>query len=282
MFGSLGALLTKGFNLGIDFKGGILMEIRNEPPLAIADLRVKLSGLGVGEVSLQTFDDDRDTLIRVQQPDSATTSAESVINVIKQNLPETTEYRRTEFVGPSVGHDLVKQGIMAVVLSIIVISIYIWFRFEWQFSVGAFAATLHDIIATLGFIALMQLEFNLATIAAILTIVGYSINDTVVIYDRIRVNMRRYKARSTEELCNQSLNETLTRTILTSFTTLLALIALFYFGGAAIHQFIAVMIFGIIMGTFSSLYVATPLLLVMRLRAADVALPENPLENKSS
>jgi preprotein translocase subunit SecF len=263
---SVGAFLTQGLNFGIDFRGGILMEIETEGPADIPALRRTLAGLNLGEVQIQEFGAPNDVLIRVQQQEGGEDAQLKAITIIKETLGEgVTEYRRTEFVGPTVGAELIKSAILAVVLALGGILIYIWFRFEWQFGVGAVIALSHDVITTVGLFAVTQLEFNLATVAAVLTIAGYSINDTVVIYDRVREELRRYKTMPIPELLNLAANRTLSRTFLTSMTTLIALLALSILGGPIIRDFSLAMIWGVIIGTYSSIFVAVPALLLLNL-----------------
>ena len=262
---SAGLFFGKGLNLGIDFLGGILIEIRTNGPADISDLRVQLDGLGLGEVSLQEFGSADDVLIRVQRQDGGDSAQQKAIDVVKAALGSTVvEYRRTEFVGPTVGAELKRVATWAVLAAIGAILLYIWLRFEWQFGIGAVVALGHDVITTIGLFSLLALEFNLATVAAVLTIAGYSINDTVVIYDRVRENLRRYKKLPLEELFNKSINETLSRTVMTSVTTLLALFALYVFGGAVIRGFAIALIWGVLIGTYSSIALAVPILLYIR------------------
>lgn len=263
---SIGVFLAQGLNFGIDFRGGILIEIKTEGPANIAELRDTVGGLGLGEVQVQEFGAPDDVLIRVQQQDGAEAEQLQAINILKDALgDQVSEYRRTEFVGPTVGAELISSAIWAVVLAIGAILIYIWFRFEWQFGVGAVVALTHDVVTTIGLFAVTQLEFNLATVAAILTIAGYSINDTVVIYDRVREELRRYKKLDMAALLNLAANRTLSRTFMTSVTTLIALIALAIFGGTIIRDFAYAMIWGVIIGTYSSVFVAVPVLLALNL-----------------
>ena len=236
-----------------------MIEVRTARPADIAAMRQGLSGLGLGEVSLQRFGADTDVLIRVQKQPGEDQSV--VIRKIQVELGDGVEYRRTEFVGPTVGEELKQAGFLAVVLSLLAIMAYIWFRFEWQFSVGAIVALMHDVLATIGLFALTGLEFNLATVAAVLTIAGYSINDTVVVYDRVRENLRRYKTKPMPELLDLSVNETLSRTVMTSVTTLLALLALAAFGGEVIRGFCIALMWGVVIGTYSSIFIAVPSLL---------------------
>jgi preprotein translocase subunit SecF len=266
---SIGAFLTQGLNLGIDFKGGILIEVETEGPANIQDLRQTLGGLGLGEVQVQEFGAPNDVLIRVQQQEGGEKAQQVAITAIKDAIgDQVTEYRRTESVGPTIGAELIKAAILAVSLALGAILIYIWFRFEWQFGVGAVMALSHDVISTIGLFAVTQLEFNLATVAAVLTIAGYSINDTVVIYDRVREELRRYKKLAIPDLLNLAANRTLSRTFLTSVTTLIALIALVILGGPIIRDFALAMIWGVVIGTYSSIFVAVPALLLLNLNRA--------------
>ncbi len=263
---SLGAFFVQGLNFGIDFRGGILIEIKTDGPANVGELRNTVGGLNLGEVQVQEFGAADDVLIRVQQQDGAEAEQLQAINIIKDALGNTVvEYRRTEFVGPTVGAELISSAIWAVLLAIGAILVYIWFRFEWQFGVGAVIALTHDVLTTIGLFAITQLEFNLATVAAILTIAGYSINDTVVIYDRVREELRRYKKLDMPALLNLAANRTLSRTFMTSVTTLIALVALAVFGGTIIRDFALAMIWGVVIGTFSSVFVAVPALLALNL-----------------
>ncbi len=263
---SLGAFFVQGLNFGIDFRGGILIEIKTDGPANVGELRNTVGGLNLGEVQVQEFGAADDVLIRVQQQDGAEAEQLQAINIIKDALGDAVvEYRRTEFVGPTVGAELISSAIWAVLLAIGAILVYIWFRFEWQFGVGAVIALTHDVLTTIGLFAITQLEFNLATVAAILTIAGYSINDTVVIYDRVREELRRYKKLDMPALLNLAANRTLSRTFMTSVTTLIALVALAVFGGTIIRDFALAMIWGVVIGTFSSVFVAVPALLALNL-----------------
>ncbi len=265
MLSSIGIFLTNGLNYGIDFKGGILIEIRTEQAADIVSMRSQLGGLGLGEVSLQEFGEETEVLIRIQKQDGDEKAQQIAVEAVKVALGEGIEYRRTEVVGPKVSDELFWDGLYAVGLAIFAILFYIWIRFEWQFGVGAVIALTHDVIATIGVFALLGLEFNLTTVAAILTIAGYSINDTVVLYDRVRENLRKYKTRPLDDLLNGSVNETLARTVMTSVTTLIALSALYFLGSAVIRDFSFAMIFGVIIGTYSSICLAVPALLHMDL-----------------
>jgi preprotein translocase subunit SecF len=247
----------KGLNFGIDFRGGILMEVRM--PGAAADLgamRATLGQLGLGEVALQEFGEPSDVLIRIERQEGGEEAQQAAVAAVRSALDQSfgadISYRRVEFVGPKVSGELFWAGAQAVIYSLIAILAYIWFRFEWQYGVGALAALAHDTITTVGIFALLGLEFNLSSVAALLTIVGYSLNDTVVIYDRVRENLRKYKALSLPDLIDRSINETLARTVMTSGTTLLALLALAIFGGPVIRGFTIAMIWGVLIGTYSS------------------------------
>ena len=259
------AFLVIGLNYGIDFRGGILVEIRTQGPADMADLRRRLTGLRLGEVQLQEFGAATDVLIRIERQHGAEKEQLAAVEVVKKELGDGVDYRRVEFVGPKVGGELIQAGIMAVLFALGAMLIYIWFRFEWQFGVGAVTALLHDVILTIGIFAVMGLEFNLSTVAAILTIAGYSINDTVVVYDRVRENLRKFKKMKLEDLLNLSINQTLSRTLITSVTTLLALLALFFFGGQVIKGFSFAMIWGVIVGTYSSIFIAVPMLIYIRI-----------------
>ena len=264
--GSLGLFLFKGLNYGIDFEGGILIEIRTAQAADMADLRRTVNGLGLGQVELQEFGEETDVLIRVERQPGDAKAQNVAVEKVKAALGSSVSFRRTEFVGPKVSSELVDAGVTAVLLALGAMLIYIWFRFEWQFGVGAVIALAHDVIMTIGIFALLSLEFNLSTVAAILTIAGYSINDTVVVYDRVRENLRKYKVLPLRDVINLSLNDTLSRTLLTSITTLIALFILFFFGGEVIKGFSFGMIWGVLVGTYSSIFIATPLLIYMNLR----------------
>lgn len=255
-------MFTKGLNFGIDFRGGTVMEIATPGPADIADMRSRLNKLGLGEVQLQRFGTDSNVLIRVgAQAAETAQQSQAGIDKIKAELGAGIEYRRIETVGPQVSGELVWSATTAVLVSIALMFAYIWFRFEWQFGLGAVLALAHDVLATIGVFSLMQFEFNLTTIAALLTIVGYSMNDTVVVFDRIRENLRKYKKMDLGDLIDLSINDTLSRTIMTSTTTLLALTSLYLFGGEVISSFTFAMIFGILIGTYSSIFVAAPVLI---------------------
>ncbi len=264
----------QGLNYGIDFAGGILIEVRatddkGQPkPADIAGMRKSLGALGLGEVSLQGFGQPSDVLIRVEKQTGEEAAQMAAIVKIRAALGKGYEYRRQEFVGPTVGAELIRDGAIATILALLAIMAYVWFRFEWQFGVAAVVALAHDVFLTIGLFSELQMEFNLATVAAILTIAGYSINDTVVVFDRVRENMRRYKKMPFPELMNRSVNDTLSRTLMTSLTTMLALLALYFFGGQVIRDFSIAMIWGIVVGTYSSICLAVPLLLLMNIKRA--------------
>ena len=264
------AVIFIGLNFGIDFKGGILLEVRTSSNIGIADIRNKITDLNIGEVSIQEFGVDSDYLIRVERQEGTDNAQQIAVEAIKSSLDkaftEDIEYRRLEYVGPTVSKDLVYDGVMAIVFAIIAMLAYIWFRFELPFALGAIVALLHDIVLTLGLFAILGLEFNLATVAAILLIIGYSMNDTVVIYDRIRENLRKFKKMDLNELLDKSINETLSRTINTTFTTILALGALYLFGGQIIADFAFAMLWGIIVGTYSSIFIASTILVYVNVR----------------
>nr|MBT6354251.1 protein translocase subunit SecF [Pelagibacteraceae bacterium] len=260
---SLIILLFKGLNLGIDFKGGTLIEVSTNES-SIGELRDILAP-NFNEVSLQEFGDENTVIIRLQNDNNQ----ESIKTVEKVKVlidDKVTEFRRSEFVGPTVSSELLWKGFQAVLFALFAILIYIWLRFEWQFGFGAVVALTHDVLFTLGVLSLFNIEFSLSTIAAVLTIAGYSINDTVVIFDRVRENLRKYKKLELIDLFNMSINNTLSRTVMTSITTLLALISLYIFGGEVIKPFALTMIIGVLIGTYSSIFIAVPTLLVFKFR----------------
>ncbi len=261
---SIFLLASRGLNWGIDFTGGVLMEIRTEEPADLAKLRPLFPANEFGEVTLQHFGDDREVMIRLELAEDEDQAA--LISKVKKRLADANikvEYRKIDYVGPTVGRELIQAGALALGLAVIAILLYIWFRFEWQFGVGAVIALIHDAIITMGFYALSGYEFGLASIAALLTILGYSINDSVVIFDRVREIRRKYKKMQLTDIINKSLNLNLTRTLLTSGTTLMALVALVLFGGEVIRGFAAAILFGVAIGTYSSIYVAVPILIYL-------------------
>jgi preprotein translocase subunit SecF len=263
IFVSIAMFVARDLNYGIDFQGGILIEVRVDKAGKLSQMRQQLTNLDLGEVSLQEFGAPTDILIRIQKQAGGEKAQQIAIDRVKRELGSGVKYRRTEFVGPKVSEELFFDGVTAVFLAIIGILLYIWFRFEWQFGVGAIVALCHDVLTTVGIFALTGIEFNLSTVAAILTIAGYSINDTVVVYDRVRENLRKYKTLSFFELLNNSVNETLSRTLMTSVTTLLALLSLYILGGEVIRGFSFAMIWGVLIGTYSSICLAVPLLLYL-------------------
>jgi preprotein translocase subunit SecF len=276
MVGSIGLFFVQGLNLGVDFRGGILMEVRTQGPADLGQLRDRLSGLGIGEVSLQEFGEPNDVLINIAKQSDDEDGQIEAIDAVKEALGTNVEIRRQEFVGPKIGDELKEAGFLATVLALTAIGFYIWFRFEWQFGVAALVALIHDVIATIGFYSLTQIEFNLATLAAVLTIAGYSINDTVVVFDRVRESLRRFKKMPIGEVLNRAINGTLSRTVLTSLTTLLALGALFFFGGEVIRGFTSGLIWGVMIGTYSSICLAVPLLTFLKMRRGGEADAEGP------
>jgi len=304
IIGSISLTATKGLNFGIDFTGGTVIEVRVPEPPVLGDLRTALNTLEIGAVSLQEFGEPTDLMIRIpEQPESEearkarleciaeapdvstcpVSPQQQAIDKIHAVLDSTfgdeaVDYRRTEFVGPQVGGELKKAGALAVLWSLIGILAYIWFRFEWQFGVAAIIALAHDTIAIIGFFALTQMEFNLSTVAALLMIAGYSINDTVVVFDRVRENLRKFKKMLLPELFNKSVNQMLARTLMTSVTTLLALFSLWLFGGEVIRGFVDALIVGIVVGTYSSIFVATPVLIYMNIRRDDTPVPTSDVE----
>jgi len=267
---SIFSVIFIGLNFGIDFKGGILLEIRTTSNIGIAEIRNNISNLNIGEVSIQKFGVDSDYLIRVEKQEGSDNAQQIAVEAIKSTLNasfgEDIKYRRLEYVGPTVSKDLVSDGVMAIIFAIIAMLAYIWFRFELPFALGAIVALLHDIILTMGVFAVLGLEFNLATVAAILLIIGYSMNDTVVVYDRIRENLRKFKKMNLNELLDKSINQTLSRTINTTVTTILALGALYIFGGQIIADFAFAMLWGIVVGTYSSIFIASPILVYVNVR----------------
>lgn len=250
------------FNFGIDFAGGISMEVRTNEVPDLPKMREVLTNLRIGEVVLQNFGSDRDLSIRVgsSSEDSLMKNIELIKKTLKDNFSCELDYRKVDFVGPQVGKQLIQSGAMAMIFSFLAIMVYVWIRFEWQFGVGVLIALVHDVILALGFMSITRFDFNLSTIAAILTIIGYSVNDSVVIYDRIRENLRKFGKKPIDEIINLSVNETLSRTTLTVLTTLLASLALVFFGGEAIHSFSVLVFFGILMGTYSSIFISAPIL----------------------
>ncbi|MEA2981677.1 MAG: preprotein translocase subunit SecF, partial [Alphaproteobacteria bacterium] len=248
-----------------DFVGGTLMEVQSKSgPADLAKMRETVSGLGLGEVQLQQFGAPTDVLLRIAQQPGGEGAQQEAVAKVRQALGDTVDYRRVEVVGPRVSTELLAYGTIGLVMAILSILVYLWFRFEWQFALGAMVANVHDIVLTIGFMSVTQIDFDLTSIAALLTILGYSLNDTVVIYDRIRENLRRYKRLSMPDLLNSSVNSTLSRSIITHVTVTLALLALLLFGGNAIHSFTATMMFGVVLvGTYTSIFIAAPILIYL-------------------
>ena len=261
---SLILLTFKGLNFGIDFKGGTLIELRStDKEINISSLRDNLNQMDLGDVSVKNFGNDKDFLIKFENNENKNVIEEIKIN-LDNSFGNSFDFRRVENVGPKVSSELLRSGIIAISVALALMLIYIWIRFEWQFSLGAILALFHDVIVTLGLFSLLGLEINLSIIAAVLTIVGYSMNDTVVIFDRVRENLRKYSDIKIFELTNISINETLSRTLITSITTLLALLSIFFFGGEILKGFSLAMIFGVIFGTYSSIYIANTVLVRLR------------------
>ena len=254
---------SHGLNFGIDFVGGTLLEVQSKSEVAdLAHMRNTLGGLGLGEVQLQTFGSPRDVLIRVSQQSGGEQAQQAALAKIKEALGDEVTYRQEAVVGPRISTELLAYSAIGLMTAIFAILVYLWFRFEWQFALGAMVANVHDLVLTIGFMSLFQIDFDLASIAALLTILGYSLNDTVVIYDRIRELLRRYKRMPIPELLNASINSTMTRSVNTHVTVTLALLAMYFFGGHAIHSFTATMLFGVVLvGTYTSVFIAAPLLI---------------------
>ena len=273
----LSIFFIKGLNLGIDFKGGTLIEIRSESSdVNITDLRSSISNLNIGDVSIKNFGTKRDFIIKLELSNEKNSENVNLVkNTISSYFNDKVSFRRVENVGPKVSKELINAGILAIALSLSAMLFYIWIRFEWQFSLAAILALTHDVIFTLGIFSLFSYEINLSIVAAILTIVGYSMNDTVVIFDRIRENLRKYNHFNIVEISNISINETLSRTIITSLTTLLALFSIYFVGGEILKGFSFAMIVGVIIGTFSSIFVATPFLKFTNVNQKTVNKEEN-------
>ena len=258
-------LFFKGLNFGVDFKGGTLIELRsNDKKINVTSLRNSFNGMNLGNINIKKFGNENDFLIKIEKKDRSSNSIEIIKKKLSDNVGSSFNFRRVENVGPKVSSELLKSGVIAIILSLAAMLFYIWIRFEWQFSLGAILALFHDVIITLGFFSLFNLEINLSIVAAILTIVGYSMNDTVVIYDRVRENLRKFSDIKIFDLTNISINETLSRTIITSVTTLLALVSIYFFGGEILRGFSLAMIMGVVFGTYSSIYIANPVLVKLK------------------
>ncbi|MEE9300091.1 MAG: protein translocase subunit SecF [Alphaproteobacteria bacterium] len=281
---SIGVYFTNGLNFGIDFAGGIMIEVKTPGEADLSRMRGALGGLGLGEVQLQEFGAPDDILIRVERQPGGAEEQNRAVALVKEALGTEIgpgiDYRRVEFVGPKVGSELIRAGVLAVLFSVAAMLVYIWLRFELPFGIGAVIALIHDVTLTIGMFAVIGLEFNLAIVAALLLIIGYSMNDTVVVYDRVCENLRKYKTMSLLDLLDRSINDTLARTVMTSCTTLLALLSLFIFGGEVIRGFSFEMIWGIVIGTYASIFIATPLLLYLKPKrmTAGESTPAPPAE----
>jgi len=269
---------THGLNFGIDFKGGTLLEVQAKSGTAdIPAMRSMLGALNLGEVQIQQFGGPADVLIRVAEQPGGDAAQQEAVQKVRAAFGDSVEYRRVEVVGPRVSSELLAYGMLGLMVAILGILVYLWFRFEWQFALGAMIANVHDIVLTIGFMSVTQVEFDLTSIAALLTILGYSLNDTVVIYDRIREILRRYKKMPMPELLNESINSTLSRSIITHVTVTLALLALLLFGGNAIHSFTAVMMFGVVLvGTYTSIFIAAPILIYLGVGENRDTAPDKP------
>ena len=272
-------ILFKGLNYGIDFKGGTLIELRTDTSTKASSIRNSLNSMNLGDINVKKFGRDGDYLIKVEQKNIKNSDLiPSIKKTLKNNLNSEIDFRRVENVGPKVSAELLESSIIAISLALAAMLFYIWVRFEWQFSVGSIIALLHDVVITLGLFSLLSLEINLSIIAAVLTIVGYSMNDTVVIYDRIRENLLKYSKISISDVSNLSINETLARTIITSVTTLLALLSIYILGGEILRGFSFAMILGVIIGTYSSIFVASPILKFFKVSSKTLEKDEQRIE----
>lgn len=277
---SIASITFKGFNYGIDFSGGILMELKSENKINVEDLRKQLSTVDLDEINLQSIGETgNEVVLRAQAKNLDEKQQMAVVNQIKSTLGNAYEYRRVELVGPQVGGELKKAGVIASVIAVLAISAYIWFRFEWQFALGAMLGLIHDVVVTVGVLSFFDFDFSLTTVAAILTLAGYSVNDTVVTYDRIRENLRKFKKMSQFDLLNKSINDIFSRTILTGCTTLLAALALLIWGGDTLRSFSFTIVWGVLVGTYSSIYVSAVFLNLFNLRAAQDEKVINPFGN---
>ena len=269
-------LFFKGLNFGVDFKGGTLIELRsNDKNINVTSLRQSFNKMNLGDFNVKKFGNENDFLIKIEKKDTSANAIEIIKKDLTSSLGGSFNFRRVENVGPKVSSELLKSGIIAIALSLAAMLFYIWIRFEWQFSLGAILALFHDVIITLGLFSLFSLEINLSIVAAVLTIVGYSMNDTVVIYDRVRENLRKFSDIKIYELTNISINETLSRTIITSATTLLALVSIYLFGGEILKGFSLAMIMGVVFGTYSSIYIANPILVKLRVSQKTILKEDN-------
>ena len=264
---SLTFLFYKNLNFGIDFEGGTLIELEKNDDLSLSQIRGELSSLNIGDFQIQTFGSENNILIRIENSSSLISGADlTTSELITSQLGEGITIKRTEIVGPKVSSELIQKGIIAIIIAVFLMLFYIWIRFEWQFSICAVTALVHDVLITIGLFSFLQIEFNLSIIAALITIIGYSMNDTVVVYDRIRENLRKYKQMPVLDLINQSLNDTMSRTLLTSVTTLLALFSLYFLGGEVLKGFTLAMIVGVFIGTYSSVFIASQIILYLNVK----------------
>lgn len=277
---SVASIAIKGFNYGIDFSGGILMEVKSEQKINLDAVRAELNSIDINDVNLQTIGDSgTEIMIRAQAQNLDEKEQMKAVNQIKQVLGSGYEYRRVELVGPQVGGELKKAGVIASIIAVLAISAYIWFRFEWQFALGAMLGLIHDVVTTVGLLSFFGFDFSLTTVAAVLTLAGYSVNDTVVTYDRIRENLRKFKKMPQYELLNKSINDIFSRTILTGCTTMLAALALFIWGGDTLRSFSFTIVWGVVVGTYSSIYVSAVFLNLFDLRKTQEERVVNPFGN---
>jgi preprotein translocase subunit SecF len=268
---SFAAFLTVGLNLGIDFRGGTLIEVQSRSGAAdLAAMRTTLGGLNLGDIQLQEFGSARDVLIRFEQQAGGDEAQLAVVEKVKAAIGDQYDFRRVEVVGPTVSGELLNAGIIGVAISLFCIWLYLWFRFEWQFAVGAMIATLHDLTVIIGFYAITQVDFDLSAVAVVLTIAGYSLNDTVVVFDRIRELLRKYKKMPLNDLLDLAINSTLPRTVITGATTFLALLGLTFFGGEVLRAFTQAMLVGVIIGIYSTTFIASPILIYLGVRTQTV------------
>ncbi len=275
IFGSLGCLAVKGLNFGIDFTGGTVIEVQTPSIPDLTKIRSDLNGLGLGEISLQSFGGERDLMLRMRQQEGGPEAQQAALAKVRTTLDAEfaegeVDYRRTEFVGPQVGKELKRTGAIAMLVAMLGIMGYIWVRFEWQYGVGAMLALVHDVVGIIGLFSLTQMHFDLSTLAAILLVAGYSVNETVIIFDRVRENLRKYKKMPLQDILNLSINATLSRTLMTSGSTLLAILALWLFGGDVIRSFVSALFLGILIGTHSSYFVSSLSLYYLNLRRSTV------------
>jgi preprotein translocase subunit SecF len=273
------AFFSIGMNFGIDFKGGTVIEMQaKDGRVNVAEVRATVDKMGFGDVEVQEFGGSNEVSMRFALQSGGEQAQQEVVRKVRAAFADKYTERRVEVVGPRVSAELVQNGTIGVLLSLLAVLVYLWFRFEWQFAVGAIIATMHDLLLTIGFFALSRIEFNMTSIAAVLTIVGYSMNDTVVVFDRIRELMRKYKKMPTEELLDLSINTTLARTVMVSFTAALALVALAFFGGTVIESFSYAMLFGVVVGTYSSIFIAAPVLIYLGLKTGQGRVAEEKVE----